>query len=49
MRRERWTQRRLVSAVSEAMVTVATEGGVVEVEEGVVVEATTEEEEGMYQ
>lgn len=39
-----------MSAVSGAMVTVATEGGVAEVEEGagVVVEATTEEEEGKY-
>ena len=34
-----------MSAVSEAMVTVVTEGGVAEVEGGVVVEATTEEEE----
>ena len=34
-----------MSAVLEAMVTGATEGGVAEVEEGVVVEATIEEEE----
>ena len=34
-----------MSAVSEAMVTVVTEGGVAEVEGGVVAEATTEEEE----